>query len=314
MAQEYGYNTKLFGKPETTIGTAATGNFTRLPIVSIDFGLSRAQIEDDQLIGQGREERDPGLDRKVVGGSAVLPLDVSHIGWWLRTALGAPTTTGSTNYTHTFKSNASALAALTLEKHRAGWAKYELATGVHVASFSLPLVGERWATMTAQLRGLNEVRSGSSGAGTPVEATPTRFLNRQLALTLDGSAFSRVLSGSIEFDNGLEEVPEIRADALMGGYGPGKMSVSGNFTVRLDSDALLAAAEAGTAYALAAAWTIDSNTSLTVTLPRVFLTPRAAPVAGKGAVQAAFDFRAVKDSTEACALKAVLKNQTASYA
>src|SRR3712207_5997189 len=104
MARAIGGNTRLLMLPESTYGTASTGNFRWLPFLSCDVGIEQSLLDADVIgLGGTRDAAAPFLDTVTVAGSAVVPVDLINIGHWLRLLLGAPTTTGTTNYTHSFK-------------------------------------------------------------------------------------------------------------------------------------------------------------------------------------------------------------------
>lgn len=59
---------------------------------------------------------DPYRDFIELTGDAVVPLDLTNIGHWLRMLLGSPTTTGTTDFTHVFKSGSNTHRVPQLEK------------------------------------------------------------------------------------------------------------------------------------------------------------------------------------------------------
>ena len=316
MAQVYGYNGVLLMKAASSIDALPSGNWIKAPFLpGTDYGATRPLLEDDHMSGanQTPEERDPQVDGKTIGGRVNVPLDLRLSGWWLRAALGAPTTTGTGPYTHTFKSNATALSLLALEFQHPGVSKFFQSVAV-VEGFELGLSRAEWANVSVQLRGKDETRAGSTAGGTPTTPAVTRFVNRQLSIKKDGSALAKVVGGAIRFANGLEEVPGLGAAGLVESFDPAMRYVSGTLDLRFDSMTFLDAADARTAMALEVAWTIDADNKITFTLPRVFLEPAKPAIQGRGGVQVGYAYRAVRDATEGCALKAVLVNDVSSYA
>jgi hypothetical protein len=114
MARAYGANTQLLGKFETVYGTPPTGNYIKFPFVSSDLGSEQGLIASD-LLGQGRDPSQPIRDVIRVEGNVVVPVDLRNFGHWLKALLGAPTTTGTGPYTHTFASGAASLPSIALE-------------------------------------------------------------------------------------------------------------------------------------------------------------------------------------------------------
>jgi hypothetical protein len=59
-----------------------------------------------------------------------VPVDLINIGHWLRLLLGAPTTTGSTNFIHTFGSGAASLPSNAMEIGYPDVPSFDVCTGV----------------------------------------------------------------------------------------------------------------------------------------------------------------------------------------
>jgi hypothetical protein len=114
MARAYGANAQLLGKFETVYGTPPSGNYIKFPFVSSDLGSEQGLIASD-LLGQGRDPSQPIRDVIRVEGNVVVPVDLRNFGHWLKALFGAPTTTGTGPYTHTFVSGAASLPSLALE-------------------------------------------------------------------------------------------------------------------------------------------------------------------------------------------------------
>ncbi|MGK7870910.1 hypothetical protein [Falsiroseomonas sp. E2-1-a20] len=71
-----------------------------------------------------------------------MPVDLINIGHWLRLLLGAPTTTGTTNYIHTFGSGAAWLPSNAMEIGYPDVPSFAVCTGVRADTLertSLPL-------------------------------------------------------------------------------------------------------------------------------------------------------------------------------
>ena len=306
---------KLYGKVEATEGTAPTGDWDQFPCFS--FGLTATQeLQQDNVLSSGttRDAGDPLYGLIRVEGAARVPIDTVHFGRWLKLLMGAPTTSGATNYTHTFKSGASSLPSFSFEKAFPDITRYEVAKGVRANTVQVSMAPDGAAAATIGLMGLAETNGSSSGAGTPVVTSYTRFHNVNGSITKGGTALAAVTGGEFTITNDMEMVPAIRSDYAMEGIDFGQSGASGTLTLRFKDHTLRADATNRTAVALAYALTIDSNTSVTFTFPRAFLAPQGNPIEGPRGVSQAFRFVAAYDGTAATAVSVVYKNQTASYA
>lgn len=92
MARARGANARLALATEATYGIAPSSGYRRISFVSASIGEEQALI-DGELLGQGREPGDPGLDAANNTGDIVVPICGRQFGAILLYALGAPTTT-----------------------------------------------------------------------------------------------------------------------------------------------------------------------------------------------------------------------------
>lgn len=307
---------KLYGKVESTEGTAPTGNWDQFPCFS--FGLTATQdMQQDNVLSSGttRDAGDPLFGLITVEGSARVPVDTVHFGRWLKLLMGAPTTTNvSTNYTHTFKTGATTLPSFSFEKAYPDITRYEVAKGVRANTLQISMAPDGAAAATIALMGLSETNSGSSGAGTPVVTSYARFHAVNGSISRGGSALAAVTGGEFTITNDMEMVPAIRADYAMEGIDFGQSGASGTVTLRFRDHTLRADAFARTPASLSYALTIDANTSVTFTFPRAFLAAQGNQVEGPRGISQQFRFVASYDGTATTAVSVVYKNQTASYA
>jgi len=108
MARAYGANASLLAAFESTYGSTPVDGYWQLPFVSTSLGSEQGLIAND-LIGLGRDPSAPIRDVIKVEGDMVVPLDVRHIGLWLKALLGEPTSVGTGVMTHTFASGKPSL-------------------------------------------------------------------------------------------------------------------------------------------------------------------------------------------------------------
>ncbi|MCK8787268.1 phage tail tube protein [Roseomonas sp. NAR14] len=310
MARAIGANTRLLMLPESTYGTAPTGNFRRLPFLSCDLGAEQPLLDADVIgLGGTRDAAAPFLDTVTVSGSAVVPVDLINIGHWLRLLLGAPTTTGTTNYTHTFKSGGASLPSNSIELGYPDVPSYDLITGVRADTLEIDFSPSGPATASFGLIGQGSTRSGTSSGGTPTSAAYTAFNKAQGSINRSGSALAQVTGAKLSFTNSVETVRTIRADRKIEGADPGICRATGQVTVRFADTTLLTQAQNGSSADFAFAYTIDANRSLTFTLHEVYLALAKTPIEGPGGIEAAFDFRAAYNATATTMMTIALKNQ-----
>ena len=164
MARAYGANAQLLGKFETVYGTPPSGNYIKFPFVSSELGSEQGLIASD-LLGQGRDPYAPIRDVIRVEGNIVVPVDVRNFGHWLKALLGAPTTTGSDPYTHTFVSSLANLPSLSLEVGMPEVPIYFTNMGVRVDSMQLNFARSGAANATLACIAQGESDAAATGGG-----------------------------------------------------------------------------------------------------------------------------------------------------
>lgn len=318
MPRAIGAKAKLRTRPEATYGVAPSGNWTQLPFKSFELGASQ-ELLDDPVLGAGdrRTTGDPALDTVTVEGSAVAPVDLVNFGHWLRLLLGPPTTTGTgPDYVHSFKDGAYGLPSNAFELDFVDPLpnRYSLLTGVKANELQLDFSPTGPADATIALLGQGETRAATSAAGTPVFTQGSRFQKPQGSIKRNGSSLANVTAAEFTWSNGMEAVKTIRADRRIEGVDEGLSSARGTLTLRFAETGMIDDAIGAAPSALELAYTAAANRALVVTFPRVFLSVPRTPVSGPQGVEISVDFRAADDSTAACLMHVVLKNQVASYA
>jgi len=99
---------------ETTYGTPPVNGFTRMPFASTTLGAEQPLL-NSELPGYGRDPLAPIMDAVTADGDVIVPLDADAFGFWLKTAFGAPTTTGTGPWTHEFQSGSWTLPSMSIE-------------------------------------------------------------------------------------------------------------------------------------------------------------------------------------------------------
>lgn len=313
MARAYGANAQLLGKFETVYGTPPSGNYIKFPFVSTDLGSEQGLIASD-LLGQGRDPSQPIRDVIRVEGNVVVPVDLRNFGHWLKALLGAPTTTGTGPYTHTFASGAASLPSIALEVGMPEVPIFFTEAGVRVNSAQMTFARSGAANATLNCIAQGETDAGVTGGGTPTTASLTRFNQFQASIKKDGVQLGNVTGAQLTYSNNLERIETIRSDGKIDGADPTIAALTGNIEVRFADTTLIDAATDNTPLELAFAYTIDADKSLTFTAHEVYLPKPKLAISGPGGVQATFDWQAAKATSPARMLTVVLKNDVASYA
>ena len=313
-----GANFKLRMYPETTFGTfPATGNFNQVPCFSYSVAPTQ-QMEQDAILSAvaNREAGDPFFGLISVAGDAVVPMETVHFARWLRMLMGAPTTSGSVNFTHLFTSGSLAVPSNGIEKAFPDLAVplFLKQAGMRANTLRVGLDPQGAAQATVGLIGLSEVKETSTGAGIPVVTAFTRFHNVQGTVTRGGSTLSGVTAFDFTFSNDMEPVAAIRGDYRMDDIDLGLAQASGNITIRFNNAVEYDAAVATqAAAAITCGWTIDANTSIVFNFGRTFIMPAGAPISGPRGIIQNFRFVAGPHASTGV-MQVMVRNKITSYA
>lgn len=312
MARARGANALMAAAFETTYGTPPAGGYKKLPFVSSALGEEQNLIESD-LLGLGREPLPPSRDVVNNEGDVVVPVDLRNFGYWLKLLLGAPVTTGTGPYTHTFVSGALTLPSMAIEIGLPDVPSYGMNFGVRANSMTIQMQRSGLLNATMGLIAQGETRAASSGAGTPSEAAIERFSQGLGEIKRNGVALGNIVSAELTYSNNLDKVEVIRPDGRIEDAEPAMVAANGNVVVRFADTTLLDQAIDGTACELSFGWEIDADRSLLFTLHEVYLPRPKLSVSGPGGVQATFAFQAAKDSTLQKTMTVVLVNDVPTY-
>ena len=312
MALGFGANARLIAAYEATYGTPLSDGYHRLGFSR--YGLSaRQQLIDNDLLGEGRDPAPAVLGALTCDGEVVVPCDARQIGFWLKALLGDATTTGTTNFTHTFQSAASVIPSLACQAINPDVPLRRTHFGARVDSFTLPLRRDGLTTATMSLIAQGESADNADHDLSPTTYAPLRFGSFQGTVRRDGSALGRVVSAEIVYRNGLDRIETIRSDGLIDSVEPTVAACTGNVVVRVDGTTLIDAAIAGTPMELEFGYVRDANTSLIFTVHEAVLSRPSVPIEGPAGIQVTFEFRGAKDPTLGRMLTAILKNDIAAY-
>ena len=308
----------IFQQTEATEGTKPTGNYRRLPVKS--FSLAPTEnIQTEVVLSSSattRDPIDPYRDFLDLAGDAVVPLDLTNIGHWLRMLLGAPVTSGAVNFTHVYRSGSNALPSVAFEKVYGDISgAHEGYLGVRANTMSLPIQASGAADVTFGLMGLTYTANLTSAPGTPTTAAIERLNRFQGTVQRNAAALPAFMQGTINFSNAMEPVKAIRSDRRIEGIDWAEPSATFEGTVRLTTAnaAILTDAIAGTPTAFSYQLQISATKSLLIELPRMTLTPTGPRLEGPMGIDLPVRGTGSFDTTAACMMRVTLLNQTAAY-
>jgi len=313
MTRAKGERSQTVAVFESTEKTAPGTGFMALPTRSNGLAREQGLIEDD-IVGT-RDPGDADLDSATLSGDIGIPVDVEGIGWWLKALLGAASTTESTGvFTHVYESGAWSLPSFSTERQMPDVPSYEMFRGARAGQFRMSLQrgGRVNGTVSVVAQAVNEPGSSTS-AGTPTDYTLSRFVQADASVEIGGTAMANLVSAEFDYNNNLDPVDLVTGDQFIGGLDPMRAALTGSLRMRFDSESHFATAKAGTAIALGMILSKSASASLTLAMPRVFLSVASRPVEGPGGIEANFNFIAARDTDNSAMLTATLINEVASY-
>lgn len=314
MARAHGARSQMALAFESTYGVPPVSGFTKMPFVSSTVDAQQALQEND-LVGYGRDPLAPTQDAIDVDGNLVVPIDAEGFGFWLKAAFGGPVTTGTGPYVHTFSSGGWALPSLSLETGMPEVPSYSMASGLVLDTLSWDISRKGLLTASVELIGQGEETDTASQAGTLDTFDLARFNHFQGAISRNGETLGNIVSGRWNYGNGLERAEVVRGDGLVGGVDPGMAALSGQLVARFDSTVLLTQARDGVPCDLQLAYQMPAaGASLVITTRNVYFSRPRREIAGPSGIQITLDWIASKVATGSIAMcTAVLANERAAY-
>jgi hypothetical protein len=166
MARAQGARSLMAAAFETTYGTPPVGGYMQMPFASTSLGAEQPLL-GSELLGYGRDPLAPIKDAVTADGDVVVPIDAEAFGFWLKAAFGAPTTTGTTNKTHTFTSGNWALPSMSIETAMPEVPRYAMYSGCVLDQISWQMQRSGLLTASVKMIAQGEAIATSSAAGTP---------------------------------------------------------------------------------------------------------------------------------------------------
>ncbi len=297
---------------ETTYGTPPASGFTRMPFASTTLGAEQPLLASE-LLGYGRDPLAPIKDAVTCDGDVVIPIDAASIGFWLKAAFGAPTTSGTTTKTHTFQSGNWNLPSFAIETGMPEVPRYAMYAGCKLDSLSWQMGRSGLLTATARVIAQGETATTTSTAGTLADLALTRFGHFNGSIKRNGQPIGNVVTADITYANNLDRVETIRADGKIEGADPSIAALTGNIAVRFADQALVTQAINGEACTLEFEYAVAGGVGLKLTAHAVYLPRPRVEIAGPQGIQATFDWQAALAADPGRMCTVVLTNTIVGY-
>ena len=288
-------------------GTPAT-TLTGIKLESYGaFDLNIEQIESSEMFGTIDKWDTINGNESTQGSIAgrVYPGVIGHV---ITSALGVPTTSGSSDYVHTFTpSDMPPVYTLGFaEDHDAAFSVSDARCTSFKLTQDLSQPLKFSADYIAAIKTYESVTVPST-----VESTPLTF--KQFSADINSVETATLRGLNITVQNPIENVFQ-----LDGTVNPVTQEYTGMRSVTLDgtlrftslADSMAALFSGGTYVPMEFTWEADANTSLVVTLPRVKLVSHGISK-GAGIVEVSFSAEAFTDGTKS--IEIVLSNSVDSY-
>lgn len=241
-----GIQSRMVGYTETVYGAApGTPSGIVIPFVSSNVRGVRARVADPTLTGfRGQVRRQ--LDTVDVSGQMQVMAAGDSIGFLLKHAIGAPTTTLAGPYQHAFTpalSGANALPVGAHFEHDLGAAmtaaqRYIRYKGVKVASMQITQNAQGLAACTFDLRGQDFSAESAVLDATPDITTHNAFSVRHASIALSSGGAIAVLPTEfqITLNNTLDDsLFTIGGGGIRGALPEGFAEITGSITVLLNN-------------------------------------------------------------------------------
>jgi len=317
MAQAKGSLSQLVLDFETTFGSdPGTKAGKKMPFNDVSVSGSQA-LNTAQTILNGRNPTMPFAGNKEVGGTIVVPVDLTAFPWWLRAVFGAPTTTGAGPYTHVFKVPTAQPSMVLEKKFDFGTSQtYIKANGCKVGSLDIAFGGDGELTASLEIVGASEAAPNSTPyAASPTALTLARLGNFQAAILEGGSAISTVTDLKLKLGCNLDTSSRcIGGGGVLADLPEGVVEVSGSLTALFDATTLLTKAAGLTESSLAVTLTSGTH-SLKLEVPELLYSPKSPGINGPMGIKQDYSFQGYYDNAAgASAMIVTLVNAVATYA
>lgn len=318
MPQVTGSNCKLIYDVESVFGTTPASPAAILAYFKDEgFAQDIEQISSNIIRGN-RNPSQPVFGNKSVKGSLSTELAPFGQAVLFKHLMGSVATTGTTNYTHTFKIGALP-TSLCFEKQFNDLTKFFLYNGVRVAKASFDLKPSGFIDVSFDFVGQKETVSGTSIDATPTDLGHSPFEGFNGAVLEGGSSIGTVTALKFDIDNDIQtDLFTIGGGGLVHSLPEGNVKVSGSATVIFDSTTLYEKAVAGTESSIKATLTKGTgdgsagNEYFEILIPELRYKPSTPVIKDSKGIMLELPFEAYySNSSEASAIQLILKNTQA---
>ena len=246
MTQAIGRAARLIAGFETVYGTTPTAPAcVVLPFISNGVKSTQSQTGSEVITGT-RDPVEPSLGNVKVAGAVVAPVDVTAIGYWFKSLLGAPTSTGTATCTHIFTTRATTIPSMILETQHTDIGLYRLNNGCKVSSLSMSFGGDGELSVSMDIIGSKETITATAVA-TATTISLTKFNNFQAVLKEGGATAANCTAVDFKIEAGLDDTGYvIGGGGYLGQLPEGMYTITGTVKAFFENATLLNKAINGT--------------------------------------------------------------------
>jgi len=303
---------------QSTAATLPSGNWVNANFYTENFQPGEGLVADPELGGSRNNPVDPldpvsGLPNP--SGNLKVPFDLNQLGLYLKSLLGAPATSGATNFTHVFTSGKETVNTLAAQ-FKLGTDVFKIAEffAISSAQFNLaPEDGYRTIDLTTVPRRVYDAASNQAGTPTAVAAR-SKVVGSIGVCRFNSTLAANVLGGSATIENGAAGERYADDASYISAIDPGDPSFKSSPEIRVRQgawSALKALFDGKTPFAFEQEFQINANSSLLIAAPRCFATIVIPEINGPAGVAVTPEIMA-SQSASAPMLTVTLKNQIAS--
>jgi hypothetical protein len=231
-------------------------------------------------------------DMETVDGAMEFPLCANQTGDVLTDIFGLPVTTGTNpTITHTFSSGAATAPRLFGQEIKISATRQRRHVGLVARSFSLSVAKENGIQrFSISVIGRQDLNASTAFASPGAERAYLPLNKRTARIQLNGAAAPDIMSGSFEYNTGVEAVPYLDGTEFIGAIErDNDATVSGSISVRTDSNTYHALGDTATDHTVA--FIVGSGNSMMTITVRGRFSKKGQPVSGRGPLVTEFAFK-----------------------
>jgi hypothetical protein len=231
-------------------------------------------------------------DMETVDGAMEFPLCANQTGDVLADIFGIPVTTGtSPTITHTFASGLATAPRLFGQEVRISATRQRRHSGLVARSFSLSVAKENGIQrFSISVIGRQDLNSSTAFSSPTAERAYLPLNKRTARIQLNGAAAPDIMSGSLEYNTGVEAVPFLDGTEFIGAIErDNDATVSGTISVRTDSNTYHALGDTSTQHTVS--FILGSGNAMITVTVRVRFSKKGQPVSGRGPLVTEFAFK-----------------------